>query len=103
MELPIASPMLQIALDVMVMDRHDPLNSWPQAVEEDERAPFEESPLALGLEARAYEADAAGAPASVAGLRLAAAAIDYHRREQKSFWWEHFARLADPLTVSTKR
>ena len=69
----------------------------PQAVEEDERAPFEESPLALGLEARAHEADAAGAPASAAGLRLAAAAIDYHRREQKSFWWEHFARLADPL------
>ncbi|WP_294178483.1 bifunctional RecB family nuclease/DEAD/DEAH box helicase [uncultured Schumannella sp.] len=62
-----------------------------------ERAPFEESPLALGLEARAAEAEAAGDPASGRGYRLAAAAIDYHRREQKSFWWEHFARLTDPV------
>jgi len=30
-------------------------------------------------------------------LALAAAAIDYHRRENKSFWWEHFARLSNPL------
>ncbi|WP_022900441.1 TM0106 family RecB-like putative nuclease [Humibacter albus] len=28
---------------------------------------------------------------------LAAAALDYHRREQKSFWWGHFARLVDPV------
>lgn len=28
---------------------------------------------------------------------LAAAAIDYHRRENKTFWWEHFARLTDPI------
>jgi predicted RecB family nuclease len=26
---------------------------------------------------------------------IAAAAIDYHRREHKTFWWEHFARLTD--------
>ena len=30
-------------------------------------------------------------------LRLAASAIDYHQREQKSFWWAHFARLIDPV------
>ncbi len=30
-------------------------------------------------------------------LGLAAAAIDYHRREQKSFWWGHFSRLIEPL------
>jgi predicted RecB family nuclease len=30
-------------------------------------------------------------------IALAAAAIDFHRREEKSFWWEHFARLRDPL------
>ncbi|ACZ29158.1 Superfamily I DNA and RNA helicase and helicase subunits-like protein [Xylanimonas cellulosilytica DSM 15894] len=29
-------------------------------------------------------------------LGLAAAAIDYHRRENKSFWWGHFARLIEP-------
>jgi predicted RecB family nuclease len=28
---------------------------------------------------------------------FAAAAIDYHRRERKSFWWEHFARLIQPI------
>ncbi|MBG6214834.1 hypothetical protein [Cryobacterium sp. CAN_C2] len=27
----------------------------------------------------------------------AAAAIDYHRREQKSFWWGHYFRLEDPI------
>ncbi|MDO8336846.1 MAG: TM0106 family RecB-like putative nuclease [Microcella sp.] len=27
----------------------------------------------------------------------AAAAIDYHRREHKTFWWEHFDRLASSL------
>ena len=28
---------------------------------------------------------------------MLAAALDYHRREERSFWWEHFARLRDPL------
>ncbi|MGM1029000.1 MAG: TM0106 family RecB-like putative nuclease [Actinomycetota bacterium] len=30
-------------------------------------------------------------------LALAAAAVGYHSRERKTFWWEHFKRLADPL------
>ncbi|PPF87868.1 DNA helicase [Subtercola sp. Z020] len=30
-------------------------------------------------------------------VALASAAIDYHRREAKSFWWEHFARLRNPV------
>ena len=30
-------------------------------------------------------------------LALASAAIDYHRREGKSFWWDHYARLVAPL------
>ncbi|MFC0681668.1 TM0106 family RecB-like putative nuclease [Lysobacter korlensis] len=30
-------------------------------------------------------------------LALAAAAIDFHRRERKSFWWEHFNRLVAPI------
>jgi predicted RecB family nuclease len=29
-------------------------------------------------------------------IALAAAAIDYHRREDKKFWQEHFARLLEP-------
>ncbi|THG33598.1 TM0106 family RecB-like putative nuclease [Naasia lichenicola] len=28
-------------------------------------------------------------------LALAAAAIEYHRREEKAYWWEHFARQLD--------
>jgi predicted RecB family nuclease len=30
-------------------------------------------------------------------LALSSAAIDYHRREGKSFWWDHFARLVSPV------
>ena len=30
-------------------------------------------------------------------MALAAAAIDFHRREQKSFWQRHFARLIQPV------
>ncbi|MDO9396210.1 MAG: TM0106 family RecB-like putative nuclease [Herbiconiux sp.] len=30
-------------------------------------------------------------------VALAAAAIDYHAREDKSFWWEHYNRLDQPL------
>lgn len=31
-------------------------------------------------------------------VALTAAAIDYHRRENKSFWWDHFARLKEPIS-----
>ena len=30
-------------------------------------------------------------------VAFAAAAIDYHRREHKSFWWGHFDRLVQPI------
>lgn len=30
-------------------------------------------------------------------LALAAAAIEYHRREDKTFWWEHFNRQVTPV------
>ena len=30
-------------------------------------------------------------------LALASAAIDYHRREGKGFWWDHFSRLVAPV------
>lgn len=42
-------------------------------------------------------AELASDPAEAQALRLAASAIDYHQREQKSFWWAHFARLVDPI------
>ncbi|WP_354569519.1 TM0106 family RecB-like putative nuclease [Glaciihabitans sp. UYNi722] len=30
-------------------------------------------------------------------ISLAAAAIDYHRRENNSFWWDHYDRLRQPI------
>ncbi|MGO2140511.1 MAG: TM0106 family RecB-like putative nuclease [Leucobacter sp.] len=45
------------------------------------------------LELAEAETDETGRTA----LKLAASAIDYHQREQKSFWWAHFARLVDPI------
>ena len=38
-----------------------------------------------------------GRSADHTALALTSAAIDYHRREGKSFWWEHFSRLVSPL------
>lgn len=29
--------------------------------------------------------------------RMAWAAMDYHKREAKQFWWDHFSRLQDPV------
>ncbi len=30
-------------------------------------------------------------------IALAAEALDYHRRENRTFWWGHFRRLSDPV------
>ena len=60
---------------------------------EDTGPEIELSPVALAL---AVHAEAAG-PRDRAAAALAASAIDYHQREQKSFWWAHFARLVDPI------
>ncbi|HWL60896.1 MAG TPA: TM0106 family RecB-like putative nuclease [Microbacteriaceae bacterium] len=61
-----------------------------------DRAVFEPSELDLRLQELGREADARGEAPEAAAYRLAAAAIDYHRREQKSFWWDHYARLEQP-------
>lgn len=42
-------------------------------------------------------AEAATDPHERTAAALAGSAIDYHAREQKSFWWAHFARLTDPI------
>ncbi|GAB2555505.1 TM0106 family RecB-like putative nuclease [Leucobacter ruminantium] len=47
--------------------------------------------------ALARHADAADDPGDRTAAALAASAIDYHQREQKAFWWAHFARLVDPV------
>ncbi|WP_024355333.1 TM0106 family RecB-like putative nuclease [Leucobacter chironomi] len=54
---------------------------------------IEASPVARALTAHADTAE----PRDRAAAALASSAIDYHQREQKSFWWAHFARLIDPV------
>ena len=66
------------------------------AEEELDRDPFEPSALNLELMRRA---ETAHTVQDAAAYALAAAAIDYHRRENKSFWWEHFARLTEPIDL----
>ncbi len=66
---------------------------------EKEVAELEPSPLRESLLALAGDPlDPDRGPEQTAAA-FAAAAIDYHRREQKSFWWGHFARLAQPIEV----
>ncbi|GAA1789919.1 TM0106 family RecB-like putative nuclease [Agromyces lapidis] len=70
---------------------------------------YEASPLAQQLRAIVRERDeqATAAPGQPLGasvrdadteaLALASAAIDYHAREAKSFWWSHYLRCDQPL------
>lgn len=58
---------------------------------------FERSPLSGALLKQAGLAIEHGRQADVDGYRLAAAAIDYHQREAKSYWAEHFARLVEAV------
>ncbi|GLI27664.1 hypothetical protein ARHIZOSPH14_19060 [Agromyces rhizosphaerae] len=60
-------------------------------------ASVESSPLAAELLARAGDPLARDRDPERTALALAAAAIDYHEREQKSFWWAHFFRLEQPI------
>ena len=50
----------------------------------------------VGAELQAH-AERAANETDRAAIAIAASAIDYHEREQKSFWWSHFARLIDPV------
>ncbi|MFF2371543.1 TM0106 family RecB-like putative nuclease [Agromyces sp. NPDC058110] len=58
---------------------------------------YEPSPIALHLQQLAGPRDDPSRDADRTALALAAAAIDYHDREAKSFWWAHFFRLEQPL------
>lgn len=61
---------------------------------EDGSARFQVSAVAAQLTSLA---ETQSDPATAHALALAASAVDYHEREHKSFWWEHYARLVDPL------
>ncbi|MGR2752766.1 TM0106 family RecB-like putative nuclease [Agromyces arachidis] len=55
------------------------------------------SPLAGELMRLAGPADERANDPDRTALALAAAAIDYHDREMKTFWWGHFFRVEQPL------
>lgn len=56
-------------------------------------ADAEPSHLERDLEERANGEEGAD---DATAYRLAASAVDFYRRERKSFWHDHFARLSDP-------
>lgn len=58
---------------------------------------YEASPLAVELQRLAGPPDDPERDADHTALALAAAAIDYHDREAKTFWWGHFFRVEQPL------
>ncbi|GAA1210818.1 TM0106 family RecB-like putative nuclease [Rhodoglobus aureus] len=58
--------------------------------------PFEPSALDVELQALGDSAEERGDDTAASAYRMAAAAIDYHRCEVKSFWWEHYDRLEQP-------
>ncbi|MGI8393868.1 TM0106 family RecB-like putative nuclease [Leucobacter sp. W1038] len=66
----------------------------PGEANEEGREPKLQSSTALALAMHASVADDARDRKAAA---LAASAIDYHARENKAFWWAHFARLVDPI------
>ncbi|MCU1545848.1 MAG: helicase [Homoserinimonas sp.] len=57
----------------------------------------EPSPVYLALAALIEDVAPLSRTADQTAIALASAAIDYHRREGKKFWQEHFGRLRDPV------
>ncbi|MGY4857618.1 TM0106 family RecB-like putative nuclease [Cryobacterium sp. AP23] len=57
----------------------------------------EPSPVYLALAAEVADAAPGDRTPDQTAIALASAAIDYHRREGKKFWQEHFDRLRNPV------
>ena len=59
----------------------------------------EEDPDVVRDQLRALVADIPPSErtANEKAIALAAEAVDYHRRENRTFWWGHFRRLSDPI------
>ncbi|EYT62437.1 DNA helicase [Curtobacterium flaccumfaciens UCD-AKU] len=57
----------------------------------------EPNPVYVALAAQLEDVDALDRTPDQTALALAAAAIDYHRREAKTFWQDHFDRLRNPV------
>ncbi len=57
----------------------------------------EPNPVSVALAEQLEHVDALDRTPDQTALALAAAAIDYHRREAKTFWQDHFDRLRNPV------
>jgi uncharacterized protein len=62
--------------------------------EEDDKP---QDPLFLSLMALIEDTPPLERTVDQTAVALAAAAIDFHRREKKSFWWAHYDRLVSPM------
>ncbi|MDZ5146000.1 TM0106 family RecB-like putative nuclease [Microbacterium testaceum] len=93
-----------------LVDRARESGAVPSPGAEPDEQVYEPSPRATALQRWAAEATAPGAAdprpadpgaigADATALRLAAAAIDYYPREEKTYWATHFLRLREPLSV----
>jgi uncharacterized protein len=87
-----ADPADSVVADPVHPDPVHPGPAHPDAVHPDPTHPDPTHPDP----AHPLPGPAARTPDQLA-VAVAAAAIDYHRREDKSFWWEHFNRLEQPL------
>lgn len=67
----------------------------PPPAQTDQRPPAVPDPLVEELLAKA-SAFAEDDP-DAKTLRMLAACLGYHQREEKPFWWAHFARLREPI------
>jgi len=63
------------------------------------KEPPEEDPDVVRDSLRALVADIPYAERSAddTAIALAAEAVDYHRREHRTYWWGHFRRLSEPV------
>lgn len=57
----------------------------------------EDDPLAVKLKNLIADTPESERTQDQTAIALAAAAIDFHRREDKSFWWAHYERLDMPI------
>ncbi|PPH17080.1 DNA helicase [Rathayibacter sp. AY1C4] len=74
-----------------------PREELPPLLEVEIPVPREPHPVAVALLAQVEGIEPRERTADQTALALAGAAIDYHRREAKTFWQEHFDRLRQPL------
>ena len=83
--------LLARAGDAGVADRIKPRVTTYTATESSD-----EDSLFLGLMAKAEPAAGAAQTVEQQAYALLATSLDYYRREERPFWWDHFARLKVP-------